>query len=78
MNWTHGEQGPTCFCGMPTYVMISEDNKRINLLCVFHTSEAGALFPLPINDRPDNWLNLTDEEMSDLIDRGIKEQELEE
>lgn len=76
MNWTHGEAGPECFCGMPTGIVLSADGKRVDLLCFCHTYEAGAMFPLPLNGRPDNWPNLTNDEIKELVDQGIAEQEI--
>ncbi len=75
MNWTHGEKGPECFCGMPTGVVVSEDGKRVDLLCIFHSYEAGAMFPLPVNGRPENWPNVTNDEIKALVEAGIAEQE---
>lgn len=74
MNWTHGEKGPDCFCGMPTSVMASKDEKRVDLLCLFHTNEAGAMFALPKAGRPDTWPTITNEEMTILVNTGIDEQ----
>jgi len=73
MEWKNGEKGPTCFCGMPTAVVVDEEGS-VNLLCVFHTSLAGALFPLPKDKRPDKWPEMTDEEMVALVDAGYEEQ----
>ena len=78
MNWTNGEKGPECFCGMPTGVVVSQDGKRVDLMCIFHTYEAGAMFPLPRDKRPDNWPNLTNDEMQKLVEEGTAEQEAEE
>lgn len=76
-EWQDREKGPECFCGAPTCVVVSKDG-RVDLLCFFHTYEAGAMFPLPRNDRPENWPNLTSDEMSALVDKGIEEQKAEE
>lgn len=73
MEWKNGERGPTCFCGMPTTVVVSEDGQS-SLICFAHTVEAGALFPLPKNRRPTHWPNLSDEEMMTLVDQGFDEQ----
>jgi hypothetical protein len=74
MEWKHGEKGPRCFCGSPTNIMIDDKSGEVNLLCLTHTSLAGALFPLPKDDRPENWPTLTDEEMIVLVDKGYEEQ----
>lgn len=76
MKWEDREPGPTCFCGMPTCVVVSDD--RVDLLCIFHEFEAGAMFPLPKNNKPENWPNMTDDEMKSLVDEGIAEQERQE
>lgn len=73
MEWKNGEKGPTCFCGMPTAVVINEDS-TVNLLCIFHTKLAGATFPLPKKGRPDKWPAMSDDEMSVLVDAGYQEQ----
>lgn len=78
MNWTDREKGPDCFCGAPTCVVVSEDGKRVDLLCFFHSYEAGAMFPLPRDGRPDKWPEMTSEEMKELVDAGIAEQDSEE
>ena len=69
MKWTDKEEGPTCYCGMPTVVVVDEDGKA-DLLCIFHTQAAGALFRLPRDKRPDNWPNLTDDEVDALMAEG--------
>lgn len=75
MNWTDKEPGPDCFCGFPTVVVLYEG--RADLLCFFHTNEAGAMFPLP-EERPENWPNLSDEEIDDLIEAaGLAREEKE-
>ncbi len=75
MEWKSGEKGPTCFCGMPTNVVVDEKTGECNLLCIFHTALAGAIFPLPKSSRPDHWPEMTDEQMSTLIDAGYAEQD---
>jgi hypothetical protein len=70
MNWKNGEPGPTCFCGMPTAVSATKTGAV--LVCIFHEKSAGAFFPLP-KDRPDNWPNLSDDEMILLVDKGTAE-----
>lgn len=76
LEWQDKEPGPECTCGAPTFVSVSEGNLPI-FICIFHTYEAGACFALP-KDRPENWPNLTNDEIKELVDRGIKEHELEE
>lgn len=77
MNWTDREKGPECFCGMPTMVVVSEDGKRADLMCIFHSYEAGAMFPLPVDGRPDKWPDMTNDEMKELVEAGIAEQDQE-
>ena len=71
--WTHGEPGPKCFCGRDTNVMICADGK-VNLMCLAHTKEETALFPLPAT-RPEKWPDMTNEEMQALVDQGFLEHE---
>lgn len=73
MSWVSGEKGPQCFCGMPTSVMLYDDGSA-GLLCIFHRYEAGAIFPLPTNGKPDNWPNLTNDEIKSLVEAGMAEQ----
>jgi hypothetical protein len=77
MNWTHGEKGPECYCGMPTGVVVSEDGKRADLLCIFHTNEAGAMFPLPA-ERPANWPELSEEDLTKCMVQGQAEDDAKE
>lgn len=78
MKWTHGEEGPTCFCGQPTHIMVGEEGGEVNLLCFAHTQFAGALFPVPRDKRPDTWPNLTDDEMIVLVNEGYADQDTQE
>lgn len=71
-EWIDKENGPKCFCGMPTSVYVSEDGKPW-LLCIFHESEAGSMFPLPKNGRPDNWPDIAREEFNAIMKRGFEE-----
>lgn len=73
MEWKNGEAGPTCLCGKATIVSIS--HQGINLVCLYHTHEAGAFFPLP-KRRPSRWPNLSEAEMERLVDEGFAEQEV--
>ena len=73
MDWKNGEAGPQCFCGMPTSVLVDEEGE-CNLLCIFHTGLAGAMFPLPSKGRPDHWPNMSDKEMNALVESGYVEQ----
>ncbi len=66
------EKGPECYCGMPTGVHVDEDGKAW-LLCIFHTNEAGAMFPLPKDGRPDNWPEVTPEELNAIMLKGQEE-----
>lgn len=70
MKWVDKEEGPSCYCGMPTVVVV--ENGEANLLCIFHTQSAGALFPLP-EERPDNWPNLNDDELDQVMLKGQEE-----
>jgi hypothetical protein len=70
-EWTGKEKGPDCFCGCPTWVEPVGSGPPI-LICIFHSKEAGASFPLPA-DRPDNWPNLTPEELHAYLLRGTDE-----
>lgn len=72
MEWRHGEDGPTCTCGWPTNVVVSGD--QADLMCFGHTKEAGAMFPLP-RRRPDNWPDLSHEEMERLVNEAFRERE---
>lgn len=56
MLWTNNELGPHCFCGNPTVVKTETFGEGPMLLCLFHTSEEGALFNLP-DERPEWWPN---------------------
>ena len=69
-TWTDGEEGPKCCCGWPTRVSIV-DGKPM-LWCFGHSDEAGAWWPLP-PEKPDNWPNLTGDEMESLIESADKE-----
>lgn len=75
MKWIDKEPGPECYCGAPTFVALFE-NGDAALICIFHEYEAGASFPLP-KEKPEKWPNMTNEEMAELVDKGIKEQETE-
>lgn len=70
-QWIDKEKGPECFCGMPTAVFLCEDGTAA-LLCIFHTDEAGAMFPLP-SERPDNWPEIPREELNALMIKGAEE-----
>jgi hypothetical protein len=47
---------------------------RPYLICIFHTKAAGASFPLPAV-RPDEWPDLTLEEMQVFMTQGATENE---
>jgi hypothetical protein len=57
---------------MPTGVYVDSDGKAC-LLCIFHDREAGAMFPLPKDGRPDNWPDVPREELNALMKRGAEE-----
>lgn len=71
MKFSVSEPGPECGCGMPTYVKRSggDESGSPFLLCLFHDdgTDAGAMWPLP-EEKPDNWPNLSEDEMNALID----------
>ena len=74
-RWKAGEPGPTCFCGLPTSVAFIEvaPNKSLPILmCLFHQKGFGAEFTLP-SERPENWPNLSHEEMKKLVEKGEAE-----
>jgi hypothetical protein len=73
-KWIDKEKGPECFCGMPTGVYVDSDGKAC-LLCIFHDREAGAMFPLPKDGRPDNWPDIPREELNAIMKRGSEEDE---
>lgn len=70
-KWIDKEKGPECFCGMPTGVWVSGDDAE--LVCIFHEKEAGAMFPLPYDGRPDNWPDIPREELNALMKQGAEE-----
>ena len=69
-SWKDKEKGPICSCGNPTCILFDED--RPMLLCLFHRQAEGSMWYLPM-EKPDNWLNLSNQEMFDLIKKGEKE-----
>lgn len=71
--WIDKEKGPECFCGMPTSVYVTDDDGKAWLMCIFHEYEAGAMFPLPKDGRPDNWPEIPREELNALMKRGSEE-----
>lgn len=72
MSWIEKEPGPDCFCGCPTMVVLHDGG--VDLLCFFHTNEAGAMFPLP-EERPENWPNLSEDEMAELMEKAYQARE---
>jgi hypothetical protein len=77
MKWIHDEKGPACFCGRPTFVFVKESGEAY-LICLVHEGKAGALFPLPVDGRPDEWPNLVDKDVDAIMVRGQKEFDLKE
>lgn len=69
-EWTK-EKGPRCYCGCATWVEPSWGGAP-RLVCIFHTKEAGASFPLPA-ERPDKWPDLSRDEMQAFMDKGAAE-----
>lgn len=76
-KWIAHEKGPECYCGMLTGVYVNSDGQA-GLLCIFHETEAGAIFPLPKNARPDNWPELSREELNALMKLGAEQDAAEE
>jgi hypothetical protein len=76
-KWIDKEKGPECFCGMPTGVYVNSDGEA-GLLCIFHDTEAGAIFPLPKDARPDNWPDIPREELNALMKLGSEQADAEE
>ena len=76
-KWIDKEHGPECFCGSPTSVYLSSDDTA-GLVCIFHDTDAGALFPLPKDARPDNWPNITREELNMLMKLGSEQDDAKE
>jgi hypothetical protein len=71
-KWIDKEKGPECFCGMPTGVYVTSDG-HAHLLCIFHDQEAGAMFPLPDDARPENWPDIPREELNALMVLGSEQ-----
>lgn len=70
-NWQNNEEGPKCFCGYPTKIIIEDDQPW--LFCFFHTPEEGAMWPLP-KEKPNDWsTNISKERQSEIMDVGSKE-----
>ena len=72
MKWIDKEEGPACFCGLPTIVMVA-DNGDANLVCIFHDKDEGASFPLPKDKKPENWPDLSDEDVDKVMLEGQAE-----
>lgn len=71
-KWIDKEKGPECFCGMPTSVHVDSEDKAW-LMCIFHSYAEGVMFPLPKDGRPDNWANVSREELNVIMEQGDKE-----
>jgi hypothetical protein len=69
-EWTK-EKGPDCFCGALTWV---EPGEPAMLVCIFHSRDAGACFPLP-KERPEKWPDLTRDELHACMVKGANEEE---
>ncbi len=74
MKWIDGEHGPRCFCGQPTVVRTT-DLGSADLVCWFHSQDAGAVFPLP-TVKPEKWPNLSEEELDEVMFEGQTEFEI--
>lgn len=73
-EWLDTERGPTCACGMPTYVSLVFDvgaRKLPRLICFAHNG-VGASYCLP-SVRPEAWPFLSMEELVAVVDAGIAE-----
>ena len=57
---------------MPTGVCVYEDGSA-HLMCIFHEYEAGAMFPLPADKRPEGWPDIPREELNQLMILGSQE-----
>jgi hypothetical protein len=76
VGWMDTERGPTCACGMPTYVsLVDVGQQKLPILVCFAHNGSGASFYLP-SERPEAWPNLTGQEMVALVDRGAEEHAL--
>lgn len=73
--WIENELGPPCGCGMMTSVKKMEG--KFVALCFFHTSEAGAFWPLQ-QEAPDDfseWAKKIEEELTQ-IDHQVHNKEI--
>jgi len=71
--WADTERGPTCACGMPTYVsFVIVAGKSLPVLVCFAHAGVGAKFALPL-ERPEKWPSMSTEEMVSLLERGDRE-----
>jgi hypothetical protein len=71
-EWKNGEAGPACYCGKPTFVSFDPDTQKPQLMCLFHKPTEGTYFALP-QEKPDNWPDLTDEELDSCMFKGEEE-----
>lgn len=72
-EWVDTERGPTCACGMPTYVsLVDVGREKLPVLVCFAHGGTGASFPLA-RLRPPEWPNVTGAEVIALVDRGFEE-----
>ena len=74
LEWQDKEPGPVCACGCPTFVSVGPNHLPV-FICIFHSYEAGVSFALP-KERPENWPNLTYDELVTLVGKGIEEHDL--
>ena len=73
VGWLDTERGPTCVCGMPTYVtLVDVGPKKLTLLVCFAHDGVGASFCLP-SERPETWPHVTGDDMIALVNRGCEE-----
>jgi len=73
-EWQDKEPGPECTCGCPTFVSAQEGQLPM-FVCILHSWDAGVCYPLP-KERPENWPNLTNEELTVLVNKGFEEHEI--
>jgi hypothetical protein len=66
MTWQNNDPGFECSCGAPLLVKVEKGTGEAMLLCLFHTSEAGACFPIP-REKPDGWNDLTEDQRRALV-----------
>lgn len=61
-NFWEDKEKISCPCGNPAIVNFMEGNPRPQMLCIFHSYESGALYPLPMV-KPDWFTDNTNKEL---------------